>query len=126
MFKSKSSPVLALIKGILVSYILTLIVFFVFALLITYTEVSEKHLYTVIRVTTAVVCILCGLITAGSAKKGGLLWGIFAGIIYVVIMCVIGFVLIPQYSITSKFSVSLIVAVAGGGLGGVIGINLNR
>ena len=122
MFKSKSSPVLALIKGILVSYILTLIVFFVFALLITYTEVSEKHLYTVIRVTTAVVCILCGLITAGSAKKGGLLWGIFAGIIYVVI----GFVLIPQYSITSKLIVSLMLAVAGGGLGGVIGINLKR
>lgn len=124
MFKSKSSPVIALFKGILISYIITLIVFLIFALLITYTDVSEKHLYTVVRVTTAVVCALSGLITAASANKGGLVWGIISGLCYVVLMCVIGFALVPQYGITSKILVSLMLAVAGGGVGGVIGINL--
>lgn len=124
MFKSKSSPVLALFKGILISYIITMAVFIVFALLITYTDISEKHIGTVIKVTTALVCILSGLITAGSANKGGLLWGIISGISYVAIMCILGFALIPDYSVTSKLVVSLMLAVAGGGLGGVIGINL--
>ena len=124
MFKVKSSPVLALFKGILISYIITMVIFIVFALLITYTDISEKHIGTVIKVTTAIVCILSGLITAGSANRGGLVWGIISGISYVAIMCIIGFALIPDYSLTSKLIVSLMLAVAGGGVGGVIGINL--
>lgn len=124
MFKSKSSPIIALFKGILISYILTMIVFIIFALLITYTDLSEKHIGTVIRVTTAVVCILSGLITAGSANSGGLIWGIISGLSYVAIMCAVGFALIPDYNITSKLIVSIMLAIAGGGLGGVIGINI--
>ncbi|MDO4300697.1 MAG: TIGR04086 family membrane protein [Clostridia bacterium] len=124
MFKSKSSPVIALFKGILISYIITMLVFIIFALLITYTDISEKHIGTVIRITTAIVCILSGFITAGSANKGGLIWGIISGISYVIIMCIVGYLLLPDYSITSKLIVSLMLAVAGGGLGGVVGINL--
>lgn len=124
MFKSKSTPIIALFKGILISYILTMIVFIIFALLITYTDLNEKHIGTVIRVTTALVCILSGLITAGSANKGGLIWGIISGMCYVAIMCGVGFALIPDYGLTSKLIVSLMLAIAGGGLGGVIGINL--
>ncbi len=124
MFKSKSSPVIALFKGILISYIITMIVFFIFAMLITYTDLSEKHISTVIRITTAIVCILSGLITAGSANKGGLVWGIISGLSYVIIMCIVGFLLIPNYNLSSKILVSLMLAVAGGGLGGVVGINL--
>lgn len=124
MFTAKNSPVLALFKGILISYIITIVVFIIFALLITYTDISEKHIGTVIKVTTALVCILSGLITAGSANRGGLLWGIISGLCYVAIMCIVGFVLIPDYSVTSKLIVSLMLAIAGGGLGGIIGINL--
>ena len=120
MFKSKNSPVIALFKGILISYILTMAVFLIFALLITYTDLSEKHISTVIKVTTALVCILSGLITAGSADKGGLIWGIS----YVAIMCIVGFILIPDYSLSPKIIISLMLAVAGGGLGGIIGINI--
>ncbi len=124
MFKSKSSPVTALFKGVLISYILTMLVFFIFALLITYTDLNEKHIITVIRITTALVCILSGIITAGSAQKRGLLWGIISGIFYVVIMCIIGFVIIPGYTLSLKILISLALAAAGGGLGGIIGINL--
>ena len=124
MFKSKNSPVIALFKGILISYILTMAVFLIFSLLITYTDLSEKHISTVIKVTTALVCILSGLITAGSADKGGLIWGIISGISYVAIMCIVGFILIPDYSLSPKIIISLMLAVAGGGLGGIIGINI--
>ena len=41
MFKTKISAVIALFKGILISYIITMLVFFIFALLITYTDLSE-------------------------------------------------------------------------------------
>lgn len=125
MFKSKSSPVTALFKGVLISYIITMAVFIAFAILITYTDVSEKHIGTVIKGTTAIVCILSGIITAGSANKGGLLWGVISGLMYVVVMCILGFVMIPDYSVSSRLIVSLMLAVAGGGLGGVIGINIH-
>lgn len=125
MLKAKSSPVTALFKGILISYIITMAVFIIFALLITYTDMSEKHIGTVIKITTALVCILSGFITAASANKGGLLWGIISGIFYVAIMCGAGFILVPDYSFSPKLLISLMLAVAGGGLGGVMGINIS-
>ncbi|MDO5389138.1 MAG: TIGR04086 family membrane protein [Clostridia bacterium] len=124
MIKSKNSPVIALFKGILISYIITMAVFFIFALLITYTDFSEKHISTIIKVTTALVCILSGLITARSANRGGLLWGIVSGVSYGIIMCIAAFILIPNYTISSKLIISMLLAAAGGGLGGIVGINI--
>lgn len=124
MFKTKNSSIVALFKGVLISYIITMLIFFIFALLITYTDLSEKHINTVIRTTTALVCILSGFITAGSANKGGLIWGIISGLTYVIIMCIVAFLLIPNYALSTKLIISLALAVAGGGLGGIIGINI--
>lgn len=126
MLKSKISPIFSLFKGVLIGYIITLAVFIIFALLITYTDISESHIGTVTRVTTALVCILSGVITAASAEKGGLVWGIAAGLIYILIMLAIGFLLIPDYALTSGIAVSLMLALAGGGLGGVVGINIKH
>ena len=124
MFKTKISAVIALFKGILISYIITMLVFFIFALLITYTDLSETYISTVIKVTTALVCIISGFITAASAEKSGLIWGMVSGVLYAVIMCIVGFILIPDYNLSPKLLITLAIALGGGGLGGIIGINI--
>ena len=124
MFKTKISAVIALFKGILISYIITMLVFFIFALLIIYTDLSETYISTVIKVTTTLVCIISGFITAASAEKSGLIWGMISGVLYAVIMCIVGFILIPDYNLSPKLLITLAIALGGGGLGGIIGINI--
>lgn len=124
MFKIKGSPILSLFKGLLIGYIITIIVLFVLSALVTYTDFNENYIVTIIRVVTVIVCILCGLVTAKSAKKGGIWWGILSGFTYVLVMGLIGFILIPNYEIGPNLLINLALAIAGGGVGGVLGVNI--
>ncbi len=126
MVKSRLKPLTALLKGLLTGYIITTVIFVIFALLMTYTEAGEEHIQTAIKAVTAAVCIISGFITARSAGKGGLLWGVVSGAVYVAVMCLCAFVCIPDYSLNPKIAVSLALALAGGGIGGVVGVNVGK
>lgn len=126
MAGKKLAPLKALLKGLLTGYIITTVIFVIFALLMTYTDIGEEHIDTAIKAVTAGVCILSGFITARSAGKGGLLWGIISGALYVAVMCICAFVSIPDYSLSPKILISLALALAGGGLGGVVGVNMKK
>ncbi len=47
-----------------------------------------------------------------------------SGVLYAVIMCIVGFILIPDYNLSPKLLITLAIALGGGGLGGIIGINI--
>ena len=123
MSKTKGSPLTALMKGIIISYSLTMIVFIVYALLLTYSNVPENMVSPAALITTAISCILCGYITAKSAKSRGLLWGVLSGFCYMIIMFTIGFSTIPTYELNQKMIISSCLALGGGGLGGILGVN---
>ncbi len=123
MSKTKNSPVTALLKGTLIGYCITMIVFIIFALLLTYTDISEKLVSPTALVTTAVSCLVCGFITAKKAKSRGLLWGVIGGGLYMLIMFTIGFSTIPAYELNQKMIISLCLALGGGAVGGVFGVN---
>ena len=59
MSGANNSPLSALLKGVLTSFILTFIVFTVYAILLTYTSLQENNVNVVMLVSTAISCILC-------------------------------------------------------------------
>ncbi len=126
MPKTKNMPLLSMLKGLLAGCIFTAIVFFTYALLITYTDIRENHVSTTALVTTAISCIISGFITARSAESKGLLRGMFSGLMYAVIMLAAAFALIPSFMPAPKFIVTAALAAASGGLGGTLGINLKH
>lgn len=123
MSKTKNSPLFTLIKGVVISYCITMVVFIIFALLLTYTDFPENIVPTAALITTAVSCIICGFVAAAKAKSRGLLWGIAAGGCYMLIMFTIGFSTIPAYELNQKMIISLCLALGGGAVGGVFGVN---
>lgn len=123
---SKGNPLTAMLKGLVTSYIITVVVFVVFAILITYTNTSENHVGTITRLTTAIVCVISGFITARSANNKGLVWGIASGVGYIVVMTIAAFAMVPDYKLGLSLCISLLLAATGGGLGGVVGINVKH
>lgn len=126
MARTGGSAPAAMIKGIVISWFVTMAVFFIYAMLITYTDMSEKHIATVALVTTALSCMLCGFITARCAKSRGLLWGVLSGGIYMLVLLGAAFAAIPNFAPSPKFAITLALALTGGGLGGIAGINIRR
>lgn len=118
------SPMINTLKGVAIAYAITIIVFIAYAILLTYTQLTEKQIPMVVTITTIISVIVAGYDSAKSANSKGWLWGMTAGLIYAVILIIIG-VITTKGNIKIEFSTvaMMIMAIAGGGLGGMIGIN---
>lgn len=124
--EEKNFPLKAVLKGIGVAYAITVIVFIAYAVLLTYTEITEKNIDLIVMVTVVVSVLIAGFDSARGASDKGWLWGMGAGLIYVLIMFFVGFCVVPEYSLGSESVMHLVLGLAGGGLGGIIGINIKK
>jgi len=115
-----------LVVGVLMAYAITAIVFLAFAMLVTYTNMSERNLPTVVAVTTFLSVMIAGFDAAKGANHKGWLWGMGAGFIYVLIMAAIMLGALPHFAVDGRTFTVIVLGIAGGGLGGILGINLRR
>ena len=112
----------AALRGLGVALLITCIVFILCALIITYTDVSEAYVGIISTICTAVSGLAAGLVWSKAFKKKGLITGAFAGAIYGLIILLIG-VLSGGGPLYLGTLTCLLVAAAGGGIGGVFGVN---
>lgn len=110
--------------GTIFAYFITLLVFIIYSLLITYTDVTEKYMQTIIMVTTVISVLVSGFLSTKNIKSKGLLIGILSGVIYFIILLIVAFCILPTIEFNSKLLTLLILSICSGGIGGIIGINL--
>jgi len=116
----------SVISGVLVAYALTCIVFIVYAILLTYTDMTEKNISLIVTITTIISVIVAGFDSAAGASGKGWLWGMVAGLLYsALLICIMSWVR-KSFFMDSRAITLMILSVAGGGLGGVIGINMKK
>ena len=116
----------SVISGVLVAYAITCIVFIAYAILLTYTNVSEANISLIVTITSIVAVVVAGFDAAKGANSKGWLWGMIAGVFYAVILLSIMTWVQRGFSMDSRATTLLILSIAGGGLGGVIGINFKK
>ncbi len=124
--QENKSQFLALFSGVMVAYAITCIIFIGYAILITYSSVTEAHIPLVVTVTSLLSVIVAGFDASRGATKLGWLWGILAGLMYVIILIAIGYFINRAFTFDSRTVVLIVLALSGGGLGGVIGINFKK
>ena len=114
---------LCMVKGLAVAFAITCIIFIGFGILLTYTELSENSLPTVSLVCTALSARAAGFDWAACMQKRGLLWGMAAGGAYVVLLYVIVGLAADRFSLELSLVMTFAVALAGGAVGGILGVN---
>lgn len=124
--EEKKSQITSLVSGIVIAYAITCIVFIGYAILITYSNFSGENLPLVVTITSLVSVVVAGFDSAKGAENKGWLWGIIAGFIYAIILMCIGLWVNKSFGIDSRTITLFVLSIAGGGLGGVLGINLRK
>lgn len=110
-------------KGMAAAYALTAAVFIGYAALLTYTGVSERYISLVALICTLAASAIAGFDTAAGAGERGLIWGIAAGLLYAVILLAVAMLCGDGFKLTPGFGATVAIALAGGGIGGVLGVN---
>lgn len=124
--QNQNNTVVALTKGSILAYLITAIVFIIYGILLTYTDVTEKNTQIIVMITTAVSVLIGGFVASKGVQNKGLFYGMLVGVVYAIIMIMIGFCFMPNIKITSKMVTLFILSICGGGIGGIIGINTKK
>jgi len=124
--EENKSQIKQLIIGVLMGYAITSIVFLAYAMLITYTQMSERNLPVVVAITTLLSVMIAGFDAAKGAPQRGWMWGMAAGFIYVAVLAIIMFVMLPGFFVDGRTLTVIVLSIAGGGLGGILGINIRK
>ena len=114
------------VKSVLSSYIVSIVLLFIAAVVITATPMSDFGIGICVNVITALSLIVCGFLVSRKARSRGLLNGAGAGLLYTVLLYVIGSLVTQDFSLGMSTVTALSLGVICGGIGGVMGINSRR
>lgn len=106
-----------IIKGILISFLFTIIALTIFAVLLVYTNLSEDVIQPVIITLTGISILIGSSIMTRKIRKNGLLNGAIIGISYILIIYVLSSILSSNFAITLSSSIMILVGLICGILG---------
>lgn len=110
-------------KGLIISFIVSLISIFIFAILLAYTNISDSIIPIVIVFLTFVSILIGSIISMRKVSKNGLINGAIIGGTYVVLLYLISSILNTGFTFNVYTVIMIIAGIISGIIGGIIGIN---
>ena len=115
-----------ILKSVGMAYLITLLIFLVLAIILTYMEFPEAMVPSAVVITTLISIMLAGTSAARRARTRGWINGGLAGLVYMIILYIISSSTIVNFRIDQYVWAMLISGILAGALGGVVGINLKH
>lgn len=111
------------IKGVVISYIFTIVMCLIYAIVLTYTNVQENTIPPVIIVITAISIFIGSTIGNYKIQKNGLLNGALVGLIYILTIYLISSILNGYFTLNIASVIMIVLSILFGILGGIIAVN---
>lgn len=121
--ESSSNNIIKILKGSAISMITTLILLIIFSVLLTFTNINERTMPTVIIMITALSILLGSQITTLKIKKNGIINGMAVGGTYMITLYFISSIVSKNFSLNKYSIIMMATGLLIGGLGGMIGVN---
>ncbi len=112
-----------IIKGSVISIVITLIALVIFASLLTYTSISESTIPTVTIIITVISILIGSSLCMSTVKKNGIINGILVGLIYIAFIYILSSIIEGNFALNLKSIIMIIGAIIAGAVGGIIGVN---
>lgn len=112
------------IKGLLISFVMTVLLLIIFTLVLTFTNISENML-TVFNSISIITSIAIGsvYISYKANRKGWIVGGII-GFCYIIIIILVGAMINKELGFDLYIITKILIALIVGIIGGMIGVNL--
>lgn len=123
--KEAKENLIRIIKGSGVALGITLLLLFIFAVVLTYTNIAESVIKPVIIIVTAISILIGSSLSTLKIKKNGLLNGAIVGFIYIFSLYIISSITGSGFNLNIISIVMIAASIAAGMVGGIIGVNLN-
>ncbi len=112
------------IKGLIISFLITLPCFLAFALFLTYTDFPEKYTFIAVLVTTVISVLAASAYSTKNVRSKGWMNGLAVGVLYVAILYLASSIVFLNFAIDVQVLLTVVIGAIVGCLGGIFGINL--
>ena len=120
----ENSNISYIIKGSVVSIILSLILLTIYATVLANTDVSEDTITLVVTVTTGISILVGSSMSTKKIKNKGLINGCFVGLIYMLTIYIASSIISGTFALGQSSIIMMIVGILTGMIGGIIGVNI--
>lgn len=110
-------------KGVLISFCTTIIACLIFAVILTYTNISENTITPVIVMITAISIFIGSTIGNAKIQKNGLANGACVGLIYILAIYLVSSILNGHFTLNIASIIMIVLSIVFGILGGIIAVN---
>ena len=113
-----------ILKGVLISMLISVVLLLLGALLLTFTSMPESFIPAIVEAITLISIFAAGIKCAKGAQKAGWLFGMSAAVGYYIALVVISMLTLGGISFGASNLGSISAGLIVGAIGGIVGINL--
>lgn len=121
--ENTNNSAIRILKGLIISFVVTLVSIFIFSIILTYSNISEKIIPIVIIILTFISILIGTIIGVRKISKNGMLNGAIIGGVYVVLLYFISSLLNTGFALNTYTILMIIAGIISGIIGGIIGVN---
>ena len=121
--ENNSNSLIRILKGSMIAIAVTIILLIIFAAILTYSNINENTMPTVIIIITAFSILIGSQIATLKIKKNGILNGVLVGSIYITFLYILSGLVTKNFSLNNYSIIMIATSILIGGLGGIIGVN---
>lgn len=122
----KNNNLKIILKGYICAIILSIILLFIYSIILTNTNIQENTIKPVIITITSISILVGSSLSTIKIKKNGILNGLVIGGIYFVTLYLLSSISITGFSINLSSIILIASGTIIGGIGGIIGVNINK
>ncbi|OPX43143.1 hypothetical protein CLHUN_28910 [Ruminiclostridium hungatei] len=115
---------LRVLKGLLLSFLITLPCFLAFALFLTYTDFPEKYTFIAVLITTVISVLTASAYSTRNVRSKGWMNGCAVGVLYVAVLYLASSIIFMNFAVDVQVLLTVVIGAIVGCLGGIFGINL--
>jgi putative membrane protein (TIGR04086 family) len=123
---SLQANILRIIKGSVIAIIISVIFLAIFAILLTYTSISESTIIPTVIVITCISILAGSYLSTIKIKQNGILNGAIVGLIYVLFLYIFSSAVFMDFSLSINSFIMIGAGILTGMLGGIIGVNMKN
>lgn len=120
----KQMSFIAIIKAVIISYIITIPVFIIFAFILANTDFPYRLISPAVVITTIISILVASSLSTRGIKNKGWLNGCIVGFIYMLVLYIASGIAFNNFSINRYVITNVIIGILAGAIGGIIGINI--
>lgn len=120
-----SRVAMTVLAGMLVGLATSLVMLLIFSIVMTVKDVPQGVVPTLTAVSVALGSFVGGFAGARLHRKSGLAFGAVIGVCMYLLLMIVG-VIMQSGGLGASVLVKLVVSLASGGIGGIIGVNARR